>query len=330
MSDKKTFSKVGLTMLIATLLIYIVQYAAMTIVENIPAISTNGDLHFLACMLPMYVIAYPIIFALFKKIPVQLTDEKKKMSVGRLLAAAIMCYAIAIVFNLLGNVITGIIGAIKQDSVDNVVVTITSNIGLPTNFLFFVILAPVFEELLFRKAVISRISKYGDKVALIFSALIFGLFHGNLLQGGYAFVIGIFFGYVFIKTGKIIYSIVMHMFINFMGSFVGPALMEWTNYAQYEAKVAELTAAGASQEELTALMMDNMSAVLLVGLWGWIIIILTIVGVILFFINRKKFVFVSGEIQIEKGKRFKTLFINVGMILYCIFWIGMIVWQLLQ
>lgn len=330
MNDKKTFSQIGLTMLIATALINIVQYWAMLIAKNIPAISSNGDLYFLVCMLPMYLIAYPIVFAQFRKIPVQLTGEKKKMSVRHLIAASVMCYAIAMVFNLLGSAVTGIIGAMKQDAVDNVVVNITSNIGPATNFLFFVICAPIFEELLFRKAIISRISKYGDGIALVFSALIFGLFHGNLLQGGYAFILGLFFGYVFIKTGKIRYSIVMHMFVNFVGSFVGPFLMNVTNYTEYQVKLAELTASGASQEALNALMMENMSGVLLVGLWGFVIIILVIAGIILFLKNRKKFVLASGEITIEKSKRFSTIYVNVGMILYAAFWIGMIIWQLLR
>lgn len=329
MDDKKTFSQIGLTMLIATALINIVQYWAMLIAKNIPAISSNVDLYFLVCMLPMYAIAYPIVFAQFKKIPVQLTGEKKKMPTRHLVKASVMCYAISMVFNLLGSVVTGIIGAMKQDAVENVVVNITSNVGPATNFLFFVICAPIFEELLFRKAIISRISKYGDGIALVFSALIFGLFHGNLLQGGYAFIMGLFFGYVFIKTGKIIYSIVMHMFVNFVGSFVGPFLMNITNYAEYQVKLAELTASGASPEALNAFMMENMSGVLLVGLWGFVVIILVIAGIILFLKNRKKFVLASGEITIEKSKRFSTIYVNVGMILYAAFWIGMIVWQLL-
>ncbi len=329
MNDKKIFSRIGLIMLIGTLIIAVVQVVGVSLVPYIPAIIPSGDLSTLATLLPMYIIAYPIIFLLFKKIPVQLTGEKKKMPVGHLIAASLMCYAMAITFNLIGTFVTGIIATIKQGEVENVLQTVTSNISPATNFLLIVLCAPIFEELLFRKAIISRISKYGDGIALVFSALIFGLFHGNLLQGGYAFILGIFFGYVFIKTGKVIYSIIMHMFVNFMGSFVGPLLMELTNYAEYQAKLAELTTAGASQDELTAFMMENMSAVFLVGGWGLLVIALVIVGITLFLVNRKKFVFASGEIMMEKGKRFKTVYLNEGMILYCIFWIGVIVLQLL-
>ena len=75
----------------------------------------------------------------------------------------------------------------------------------------------------------------------------------------------------------------------------------------------------ASQDELTAFMTENMSTALLVGGWGWLVIILAIVGIILLLVNRKKFVFAPGEIMMEKGKRFKTVYLNVGMILYCVF-----------
>ena len=42
--------------------------------------------------------------------------------------------------------------------------------------------------------------------------------------------------------------------------------------------------------------------------------ILVIVGIVLFVKNRKKFVCAPGEVTIEKGTRFTTMILNVGMI----------------
>ena len=55
-----------------------------------------------------------------------------------------------------------------------------------------------------------------------------------------------------------------------------------------------------------------------------------ITGAILLIVNfcQKKFVLEKGEVEIPKGKKFGTVMLNVGMILYSIFWIGMIVVQL--
>ena len=50
--------------------------------------------------------------------------------------------------------------------------------------------------------------------------------------------------------------------------------------------------------------------------------------IIFWAINFKKFKCAPGEITIPKGKRFSTIILNVGMILYCLFWIIQIILQL--
>lgn len=90
---KKQFSKIGLVLLLGTLIIYGIQILFSAITSNIPAIAENGNLSFLASMMPMYIIAYPVIFLMFKKIPVQISGEKKKMRLHHLLAAFLICYA---------------------------------------------------------------------------------------------------------------------------------------------------------------------------------------------------------------------------------------------
>ena len=77
-----------------------------------------------------------------------------------------------------------------------------------------VILAPICEELLFRKFIIDRIVNYGEVPAMLISGLMFGLYHGNLAQFMYAAGIGIFFAFIYIRTGKIGYTIALHMFVN--------------------------------------------------------------------------------------------------------------------
>ena len=46
---------------------------------------------------------------------------------------------------------------------------------------------------------------------MLFSGLMFGLFHGNLNQFVYAFVLGLCFGFIYVKTGNIRYTIGLHM-----------------------------------------------------------------------------------------------------------------------
>lgn len=321
-SNKKTFSRIGLLLFISTLLIYGIQIISYAIAGNIPAIAASGDLSLLVGMLPMYIIAYPIIFLLFKKVPVQISGEKKKMSVKHLIVAFIMCYSGTYICNLLANILTGIIGALKQEQVENVMVNLTSSISLPVNLFIVVICAPIMEELLFRKTLIDRTAQFGEGISIVFSGLVFGLFHGNLVQFGYAFLLGIFFGFIYIKTKNIVYPIILHVIMNFFGSFLGSIIMDLSGLTTLPAD--------ATEAEIIAQMMENATGTIIYLCYAVLLIILVITGIVLFVKNRKKFVLAPGEVTIEKGRRFATMILNIGMILYCIFWIVMIVLQLFQ
>ncbi len=86
--------------------------------------------------------------------------------------------------------------------------------------LYTVILAPVAEELIFR-GLTFRYARLALPFwfANIWQALLFGLMHFNLLQGIYAFVMGLFLGYVAHRGRGIRYSIPVHIVFNIIGLF---------------------------------------------------------------------------------------------------------------
>ena len=323
--SRKDFTKLGLVMFFGTLIIYGVQILSSIIVKNIPAIYDNADLYFLCNMLPTYIIAYPAIFLMFKIMPVQISQEKKHMKVSHILIAFLICYAGTYLTNLVGNIITAIIGAIKQSEVENVMASLTSQISPWVNFLVVVIAAPVMEELLFRKFIIDRISHYGEGVAIVVSGLMFGLFHGNLNQFVYAFLIGVLFGFIYIKTRQIKYTIILHMIVNFLGGFVSAVLLEVSNY--YE--LMNLLGEEINPDLLMEFMKDNALGLMAFMVYSMLLTGFVVAGIVLFFINKRKFTLLEGEVKLEKGHRFKTIILNVGMILYGLFWIVMIILQLL-
>ena len=324
-SNKKVFSKIGLVMFIGALLINGVQILAQIICENIPVIKNNVDLYFMVSMLSTYVIAYPIIFLLFRMVPAQTGVEKKKMKLSHILITFLICYAGTYLCNLVGTFITSIIGIIKQSEVENVMVNLTSQISPWVNFLIVVIAAPIMEELLFRKFIVDRTARFGEGVSIVLSGLMFGLFHGNLNQFVYAFMIGVLFGFIYIKTRKIIYTIILHMIVNFLGGFVSSIMLEKSNYFE----LMELMGTETNPDALMAFMQENALGLIVFMLYAMVLMGFVVAGIVLFFVNKRKFKLEAGEITIEKGQRFKTIILNVGMILYCVFWIGMIIWQLL-
>lgn len=90
-----------------------------------------------------------------------------------------------------------------------------------------VCMAPIGEEFICRGLSLH----YGKKafgnfwVANIVQALIFGAMHANWVQGIYAFVMGLFMGYLVEKKGSILYGMIFHFAVNFSSStWVGVVL----------------------------------------------------------------------------------------------------------
>ena len=63
-------------------------------------------------------------------------------------------------------------------------------------FLYMGILAPVGEELLCRGLIQRTLMPFGKRLAIIGSAFLFGMLHGNIIQVPYAFLVGLVLGYV--------------------------------------------------------------------------------------------------------------------------------------
>ena len=57
-------------------------------------------------------------------------------------------------------------------------------------------------------------------MAIIFSAIAFGLIHANLYQFFYATMLGVLLGYIYTSTGKWKHTVFIHMIVNFLGSIV--------------------------------------------------------------------------------------------------------------
>ena len=110
--------------------------------------------------------------------------------------------------------------SIRGKTPDNYVAQTVEEMSIWEIVVFVVIMAPIFEELVFRKLMIDKLSKYGTSFCVLNSAFIFGLIHANLYQFFYAFGLGALMGYVYCIYGKIQYSIIIHIFINAIGSII--------------------------------------------------------------------------------------------------------------
>lgn len=88
----------------------------------------------------------------------------------------------------------------------------TDNLSM---FLYAGILAPVTEEILFRGLIQKSLMPYGRNFAIFVSAFTFGVFHGNLVQSPFAFLVGLVLGYVAAEY-SIGWAMLLHMINNLL------------------------------------------------------------------------------------------------------------------
>ncbi len=83
-----------------------------------------------------------------------------------------------------------------------------------------VVLPPIIEEIAYRGILLGSLRRYGDKAAIIISAFLFGLAHGNMSQFPYSFVLGITIAFFVIKTNSIYTGIFIHFVNNGIATFL--------------------------------------------------------------------------------------------------------------
>ncbi len=322
---KRHFSKLGWAYAIGTVVIIAAQMLTVFIVNKInPNLLQDMNVGLICSVLPMYLIGMPVLVALSSKVPGQ-APERHKMTPGQFLLALIMCYTIMFASNLVGTFLTTVIGFLKGSTVDNAILDVATGTSLWMNAIYMVIFAPIMEELIFRKLIVDKTRRFGEGVAVLLSGVMFGLFHGNLSQFAYAFTIGMFLAFLYLRTGNLKITIGIHMIINFMGSILGVLLLRAIDYDG----LMELVASG-NYNEQTAMeyIMNNLAGWMIYMLYLFAVLAVVIAGVVLLIVFRGKFRLKPGEIVLEKGRRFSTVMVNTGMIVFCLVWVVQIILQL--
>lgn len=322
---RKQFSRIGLYFFIGSVVITVVQFClSLALGRWKPEWLADTNISLLLSVVSMYLTGMPLIAVLSKKLPA-VKIPKRQLSVGKFLLALLMCYPIIYCGNLIGTLLTTVIGVLKGSGVNNQIANVVLDANIFVILLYMVICAPILEELVFRKLIIDRTVRYGQGVAIVVSGVMFGLFHGNLNQFAYAALMGMFLAFLYVKTGNVKITIGIHMVINFFGGVVSTLLLKAINYE----RLIELSMGGAAPEELMQYYMENLPGWIGYILYVIFILAVVITGIVLLIVYRKRFTLEAGEAAIPKNKRFQTIFLNFGMILFCLFWMGMIIWQLI-
>ncbi len=253
-----------------------------------------------------YILPFPILLFLMKKLESE-NLEKHSLNIKTFIIYLCITFTLMWIGNVIGLAITYLIGNSIQVEVSNPIQELINTTDIWLNLVLISIIAPIFEEIFFRKLLIDRTIKYGAVISILLSATIFGLMHGNLNQFFYAFLMGGFLAYVYIKTGKITYTIILHMIVNLMGSVVSLFVVESAN--------------ALTQGTYTTFDMGLLLLYLI-----FIVIVLIVGAVGLFRFKKSELSKYKPEIELEQPLR--TAFINYGMICFIAFSIAIIIYQI--
>ena len=136
-------------------------------------------------------------------------------------------------------------------------------------FLYAAFMGPLVEELVMRGGIAYRLQKYGKVFSIIFSAIVFGFFHMNFVQGVFAFLVGIMLAYIAIEY-SFGWAVFFHILNNFgfnlilgtfMTSMVGEAQAETISLTIMSiAAAASVILLGMYRKQITQYVQENRTA----------------------------------------------------------------------
>lgn len=289
---RKNFSKIGLIYVVFVGVSNLSQWLTVLVLMRTGLIDKiSNNIYMLIGILGMYPLAVPLLALMMKWVPCRGQTDRERWNLGKLGAFFIFSLGVLEVGNLLGTVLMAVAGLIKGEPIVNEVNELVLAMEPWTILVSAVIIAPIIEELVFRKFLLDRIAGYGHWTGMMVSGVIFGIVHGNFYQFFYAFGLGMIFAYIYLHTGRIGYTIGFHMLINFIGSMIPLGLL----------KVIERNAVIGSFMTLCNLML----------MLGFIIC-----AVVLLVCCYRDLTFRPAVDGLTFGKRMRAVWLNVGMILF--------------
>ncbi len=223
--ERRYCARLGFAMLFVLLWTLVWQYGLLTLdTFVIPGVLPDA-LYYGLILVGGYAVALPVAFRICKDMPpMPLCKEAPRLRV--FVRWAVIGFALMWFGSLIGNGVTGLIGSLTGRPPAPLVDEMMNALPLSIELVCVCGLGPLCEELLFRGLLAGRLARYGQAPGAFVSALLFGLYHANLEQFFYAFLLGLLLAYVYYRTGMLRFPVALHMVLNFFGAVVPSVLPE--------------------------------------------------------------------------------------------------------
>ena len=249
--------------------------------------------------------------------------NKENISAGRFMKILLMCFGAAYVGNMIGTRLLSFWNLVTDNSAGDELVTLLETMDPWIMALSVGILAPILEELFFRKFLTERLRVFGERTAILLPAFLFALFHQSAEQIVYAFAVGIILGYCYCRTGNYWLSVLMHALFNlisgvipvlFLPTLNGFTLELETMFGPDLEQVMMSMDFEAILEMVTPLLEQYGLALALYAIYYLIVLALNITGMVMILVSLKKFKARGGEYALSFKESAKTVFKTPGMI----------------
>lgn len=235
----------------------------------------------------LYVIGLCLFKLIIKNIP-NYKIEKGKISLKEL----VICFLLQFSSILVMSVLTVILSKITGNEIGGEIDALT-----PLMLFQLLIFNPIIEEYVFRKLFADKLLKHGELLFMLTSSFCFSIVHGVSLgipQILYTFILGMIWSYVYIKSGNLLVPIILHSLSNLFGSVIIQSLQSVSQIA--------------------------------VSIYSMCIMLMGIVGIILFFSNKKK-IKIDNDNKLITKLALKDIFFNKGILFYIIITITMFIFK---
>ena len=321
---KETLSHIGILYALFSIGVVICQLV-MSVLASVLApqlvTSMGTNFQFLEIIIPVDVIGLTILALQLNKLP-KSTPEKHSLGLGRFLLCILMMAGLTGAGGVLGTLVNNLVTLPFGVSNSVAIGEMVFYSDWPMRILTVGILAPICEELIFRKFMIDRLMRHGEFIAIFTSGLFFGLFHGNFMQFFFTAFIGMLFAFIYLRTGKVIYTILLHMIMNLSTSIITVLLAQ---------KTAEVNPTGATDmATLRSIMAENPDATLIFTLntiWTIILYSAVFIGLVIFivFFASKKFRLLRQENELTNRQALSALFRNAYVWIYIVSGLGLFI-----
>lgn len=314
---RRSFSVLGFSFVVLIAVALITQALVLLIPELLQWnwLTEQSWWTWVSAFAPMYLFAFPASFLFLRLLPGK-APEERCLTLKQFLTLIPICFCLMYVGNLVGTFLSLVLsGGQAENAIESFAMDQS-----PLKILVMVILAPLLEELLCRKLLIDGTVRYGEKLSVLISGLLFGLLHQNLFQFFYAFALGCLFAYVYIRTGQIRYTVILHAVVNFVGAVVGPAVLSLVDM-----DIAEKLAGGnASVEQLV----EAVPGFLILMVYSMSMVGMAVFGLVLLIIKARHLIWKESAEQLPGKTALKVALLNAGMIINVLICLAMTVLSL--